>query len=100
MCNQPGVDTPVTRALIGLYIGGERVRGEDIGQLLSEQFAVAYSLNGVYDLLKLLDMAWISARSTSPHAGPVKQAEFKKIVRQVEAVLPEGVQFNQVDIWF
>ena len=57
---------------------GGRVRGEDIRQLLSEQFAVAYSLNGVYDLLKRLDMAWISARSVSPNANPVKQAEFKK----------------------
>ena len=27
--------------------GGGRVRGEDIRQLLSEQFAMAYSLNGV-----------------------------------------------------
>jgi transposase len=58
--------------------GGGRVRGEDIRQLLSEQFAVAYSLNGVYDLLKRLDMAWISARSISPHADPAKQAAFKK----------------------
>ena len=58
--------------------GGGRVRGEDIRQLLAEQFAVTYSLNGVYDLLKRLDMAWISARSISPHADPVKQAEFKK----------------------
>jgi transposase len=58
--------------------GGGRVRGEDIRQLLAEQFAVTYSLNGVYDLLKRLDMAWISARSVSPHADPVKQAEFKK----------------------
>ncbi|MFL6714867.1 MAG: winged helix-turn-helix domain-containing protein [Burkholderiaceae bacterium] len=45
--------------------GGGRGRGEDIRQLLSEQFAVAYSLNGVYDLLKRLDMAWVSARSIS-----------------------------------
>ncbi len=60
--------------------GGGRIRGEDIRQLLSEQFAVAYSLNGVYDLLKRLDMAWISARSISPHADPVKQAAFKKIL--------------------
>lgn len=58
--------------------GGGRVRGEDIRQLLSEQFAVAYSLNGVCDLLKRLDMAWISARSISPHVDPVKQTEFKK----------------------
>jgi transposase len=45
--------------------GDGRVRGEDIRQLLAEQFAVSYSLNGVYDLLKRLDMAWISARSIS-----------------------------------
>ena len=58
--------------------GGGRVRGEDIRQLLAEQFAVTYSLNGVYDLLKRLDMAWITARSVSPHADPVKQAAFQK----------------------
>jgi len=58
--------------------GGGRVRGEDIRQLLSEQFTVAYSLNGVYDLLKRLDMACISARSSSPHADPDRQAAFKK----------------------
>jgi hypothetical protein len=59
--------------------GGGRVLGEDIRQLLFEQFAVAYSLNGVYDLLKRLDMAWISARSISPHIDPVKQTDFNKI---------------------
>jgi len=58
--------------------GGGRARGEDIRQLLVQQFGVGYSLNGVYDLLKRLDMAWISARSVSPNADPLKQAEFKK----------------------
>ena len=58
--------------------GGGRVRVEDIRQLLAQQFGVDYSLNGVYELLKRLDMAWISARSVSPNADPVKQAEFKK----------------------
>jgi transposase len=48
--------------------------------LLAEQFDVVYTLNGVYELLKRLNMAWISVRSVSPHANPVKQAEFKKIV--------------------
>ena len=46
--------------------GGGRVRGEDIRQLLVQQFAVEYSLNGVYDLLKRLDIVWISARGESP----------------------------------
>jgi transposase len=58
--------------------GGGRVRGEDVRRLLAEQFGVVYRLNGVYDLLKRLDMAWITARSVSPHANAAKQAAFKK----------------------
>jgi transposase len=58
--------------------GGGRVRGEDIRQLLARQFGVAYSLNGVYDLMRRLGMVWISARAVSPCADPVAQAEFKK----------------------
>ena len=58
--------------------GGGRVRGEDIRQLLARQFGVAYSLNGVYDLMKRLGMVWISARALSPYADPVAQTEFKK----------------------
>jgi transposase len=58
--------------------GGGRVRGEDVRQLLVQQFGVDYTLNGVYELLKRLDMAWISARSVSPNANPARQAEFKK----------------------
>ena len=61
--------------------GGGRVRGEDIRQLLAGQFGVAYSLNGVYDLLKRLRLVWISARAVSPYADPVAQAEFKKKLR-------------------
>jgi transposase len=58
--------------------GGGRVRGEDIRQLLAEQFRVDYTLNGVYELLKRLDMTWVSARSVSPQADPLQQAAFKK----------------------
>ena len=65
--------------------GGGRVRGEEIRQLLDEQFGVAYSLNGVYDLMKRLNMVWISARAISPYADPVAQAEFKKNVPQERA---------------
>ena len=61
--------------------GGGRVRGEDIRQLLAGQFGVAYSLNGVYDLMKRLGLVWMSARAVSPYADPVAQAEFKKKLR-------------------
>ena len=58
--------------------GGGRARGEDMRQLLARQFGVNYTLDGVYDLLKRLDMVWISGRSVSPNVDPLKQAEFKK----------------------
>jgi transposase len=58
--------------------GGGRVRGADIYQLLAEQLGVLYRLNGVYDLLKRLNMAWITARLVSPHANAARQAAFKK----------------------
>jgi transposase len=61
--------------------GGGRVRGEDIRQLLQQQFATAYSLNGVYHLLKRLNMTWVCARAVSPQANPVAQAAFKKKLR-------------------
>jgi len=54
------------------------VCGEDIRQLLDEQFGVAYTLKGIYELLKRLDMVWISARSVSPNANPASQTESKK----------------------
>ena len=80
---------------------GGRVRGEDIRQLLAEPFGVAYTLNGVYELLKRLDMVWISARAVSPNANPARQAEFKKnFAQEVQAVLPPDVPVKQVDVWF
>ena len=50
------------------------MRREDVRQLLVNQFGVDYTLDGVYELLKRLDMAWISARSVSPNANPARQA--------------------------
>ncbi len=59
--------------------GGGRVRAEDIRQLLARQFGVAYSLNGVYDLMKRLDIVWIFARAVSPSADPVAQTELNYV---------------------
>jgi hypothetical protein len=81
--------------------GGGRVRGEDIRHLLDEQFGGVSTLNGVYELLKRLDMVWISGRSVSPNANPARQAEFKKnFDREVQAVLPPEIHLEQVGIWF
>ena len=80
---------------------GVRVHGENIRQLLAEQFGVAYTLNGVYELLKRLGMVWISTRSVSMNADPDKQAEFKRnLLQEVQATLPPDVHIEQVDVWF
>ena len=77
------------------------MRGEDILQLLAEQFGVAYTLNGVYQLLKRLDKVWILARSVRPNANPAKHAEFKKnFAQEVQAALSPGVHIEQANIWF
>lgn len=70
--------------------GGGRLRGEEIRQLLHEQFHVQYSLDGVYHLLKRLKMAWISVRSINPDADPTAQEEFKKKFRPAGASHPAG----------
>ncbi|HEY3289060.1 MAG TPA: winged helix-turn-helix domain-containing protein [Anaerolineae bacterium] len=66
--------------------GGGRIRGEDIRQLLHDQFHLDYSLNGVYHMMKRMRMCWISARAISPQADLHAQAEFKKNVRPARAV--------------
>ncbi|MBI2995742.1 MAG: winged helix-turn-helix domain-containing protein [Candidatus Melainabacteria bacterium] len=57
---------------------GGRTTGEDIRLLLKEKFNAKYSLNGVYDLLKRLNIVWITGRSIHPKADLEKQEEFKK----------------------
>jgi transposase len=44
-------------------LGGGRLTGNGIIVILQDQFKVNYSLNGVYALLKKLDLSWISGRS-------------------------------------
>jgi transposase len=65
--------------------GGGRLRGEDIRQLLDEQFHVHYSRDSVYRLLKRLKIVWISVRSINPDTEPAAQAEFKKKLRPTGA---------------
>jgi transposase len=77
---------------------GGRIRGEDIRQLLPEQFHIEYSLDGMYHLLKRLGMVWISACSANSKADLLAQLEFKKTSIKVQAILPAGVASKQTDI--
>lgn len=57
---------------------GGSVSGEEIRGLLATRFNAEYSLSGVYDLLKRLDMSWITCRSKHPKMDERIQTEFKK----------------------
>lgn len=58
---------------------GGRLVGEDIGQILKQQFGVEYQLSGIYKLLKTLGIHWISSRSRHPQQDQAAQEAFKKI---------------------
>ena len=57
---------------------GGRLTGKDIQQLAKEHYNAHYTVNGIYELLKRIDMSWISARSQHPKADPQAQDAFKK----------------------
>jgi transposase len=57
---------------------GGRLRGEDIIQLIKDEWDVEYSLSGIYALMKDIDMSWISARSKHPKQDEEAQQTFKK----------------------
>lgn len=59
-------------------LGGGRLTGEGILQILRDDFDVYYCLNGVYSLLKSLDMSWVSGRSAHPKRDEQAQDSFKK----------------------
>ena len=57
---------------------GGRLIGEDIRLILEEKFNAIYTLNGTYDLLKALDMVWITSRSRHPKQDDEVQEAYKK----------------------
>lgn len=53
-------------------------RGEDIRQLLAQEFGAQYSLSGVYALLHRLRQSSLVPRPSHPSRDPTAQAAFKK----------------------
>jgi transposase len=53
-------------------------RGEDLRQLLAEEFSAEYSLSGVYALLHRLGQSSLVPRPSHPSSDPATQAAFKK----------------------
>jgi transposase len=50
----------------------------DICRLCKERFGVAYSVSGMFDLLKGLDLSWQKSRPRHPQADAAAQKAFKK----------------------
>ena len=63
---------------------GGRIKGKDVQKILLNQFNVRYSLTSVYDLLRRLDLVWISVRSKHPKQDQEVQEDFKKLCRKCE----------------
>jgi transposase len=62
----------------GLWI----LNGPAIRRLLEREFAVVYSLRGVYDLLYRLEYSCLRPRPQHENADPQAQQEFKKTSRR------------------
>ncbi|EKV25890.1 Mobile element protein [Caenispirillum salinarum AK4] len=58
--------------------GVRRWRLKDLQRLIEQRFGVRYSVSGLADLLKRLDIAWMSVRPAHPSSDPKAQAAFKK----------------------
>ena len=59
-------------------LSGGRLRGEDIMQLIKDEWGVNYTLSGVYYLMKDIGMSWVSTRSKHPKQDEQAQQRFKK----------------------
>lgn len=60
---------------------GGRIRGKDIQAVLAEEFETRVSINTVYNMLKRLNLVWISSRSKHPEAKLEDQEAFKKTLK-------------------
>lgn len=57
---------------------GGRINASDIAKMAQEKFKIVYQIKSIYDLLRRIDMVWISARSVHPAQNLVQQEAFKK----------------------
>ena len=59
-------------------LGGGRLTALHIQALLKEHYAVEYTHNSIYGILRRLGLSWISARSSHPKRNQQVQDEYKK----------------------
>ena len=61
---------------------GGRVIGDDVVQMVKDEYGVSYSRSGIYKVLSRFGLSWVSARSIHPKANTQDQDGFKKNLRQ------------------
>lgn len=58
---------------------GGRLQGSDVKEFIHQEFGIHYQKSMVYNLLKKLNLSWITTRSKHPKQAPEVQESFKKI---------------------
>jgi len=57
---------------------GGRINGKDIKNLLKEEYQIDCCIASVYNLLKRVNLVWISGRTEHPNVDRTEQETFKK----------------------
>ena len=59
-------------------LSGGRLRGEDIIQLVKDEWGVEYTLSGIYRLMKSMGVSWVNTRTRQPKQDEEEPQPFKK----------------------
>lgn len=62
---------------------GGRIRGKDVLELMKNKFGIEPSKSTVYEILKRVDLVWITGRSIHPEADVKAQEAFKKTLKKM-----------------
>lgn len=62
-------------------IGG-RINGNDIQKLLATEYQIDYCIASVYNLLKRVNLVWISGSTEHPNVNKAEQEAFKKTLHK------------------
>lgn len=70
---------------------GGRVKGKDVLKLMKKKYGVHPSLGTVYNILKKVNLSWITGRSIHPKADLKAQEAFKKTSKKMSLIsCPSG----------
>lgn len=73
---------------------GGRIRGEDIRSLVKAKYGIQCSLATIYNILKRVNLVWITGRSQHPRRDEQAQLDFKKNLKKKSTK-----QFQTMSTW-